>query len=79
MISPSRAPDECAKAKELLRRGDSEDTLRDNPQTLADLKAADATARSGDYAAYLKARVDVIGESSNERDWIINTARLLQK
>ena len=79
MTSPSGAPDECAKAKGLLQRGDSEDTLRDNPEVLAELKAAEATARSGDFAAYFKARVDAIGESSNERDWIINTARLLQK
>lgn len=77
-ITPDDAPKQCAKAKELLQRGDSADTLSGNPEALAQMKATEAAAHTDNGAAYAKASIEAAVKSGNEREWRNNVERLLQ-
>jgi len=69
---PPPATQQCARAKELLKRGDSMETLSGDPDALAEIKTAKDAANPNDPAAYARTLIESIVESNNERESFSN-------
>jgi len=69
---PPPAADQCRRAKSLLQRGDSRETLSGDTKAIAELDADQAATRIKDQATYAKAFIDLIQRSSSEREWMSN-------
>jgi hypothetical protein len=67
---PPPAPKACADAHDLLRHGDSRETLSGDAEATAELDANQAASRPKDQAAYARAFIDAVAESSTEREWL---------
>jgi len=69
---PPPAADQCRRAKSLLQRGDSRETLSGDTKAIAQLDADQAATRIKDQATYAKTFIDLIQRSSSEREWMGN-------